>query len=427
MPAPWFSVATHFKGLSEVHGSVNNPQIVEMFKVSAHAEIKDDETPWCAAFVGGCLRLSGYASSGSVGARSYRTFGDDLKQEPRRGCIVVFWRGSPTSETGHVAFFDHDDGDNVAVLGGNQGDSVAIAKFPKSRVLAYRWPTVTAPLPTNTILPNILTIDPTTAPPHVLLGTTPVGGLMPAPSAGALAEGAQGREVVALQTALAAQGFQPGTIDGEFGPLTGTAVANFQRARSLAATGTADPATLNALGLAQAETAAAPLAGSTGSTTMQPQDLLKIVLDALVAGKQAGAAPVSPTPVASAASPIDISQVLQVAIAALAGRPVAGAVMPSPGASSGPAPPVLSAIDKVLGGEALAGKKTMLSVVAYVILAILQAVGVAGTATGATATPTGSILTTLIGAFGALGGLSKIDRVVQSLGMIASQVTAPQK
>jgi peptidoglycan hydrolase-like protein with peptidoglycan-binding domain len=256
---------------------------------------------------------------------------------------------------------------------------------------------------------------------------------MPAPSAGTLAEGAQGRDVVALQTALAAQGFQPGTIDGEFGPLTGTAVTNFQRLRNLAVTGTADPATLQALGLAQVETAAAPIAsaapiaGQVGSTTMQPQDVLKIVLDALVAGKQAGAAPASPTPVTSAAGPIDISQVLQVAIAALAGKPVAGAVVPSPGAPTGTAAPVLSTIDKVFGGEALAGKKTMLSVIAYVILAILQAVGVAGTATGATATPTGSILTTLIGAFGALGGLSKIDRVVQTLGVIANQVTAPQK
>jgi hypothetical protein len=58
-------------------------------------------------------------------------------------------------------------------------------------------------------------------------------------------------------------------------------------------------------------------------------------------------------------------------------------------------------------------------VVAYVIMAILQAVGVAGTATGPTATPTGQILTTLIGGFGALGLLGKVDRVTNILGLLA--------
>jgi hypothetical protein len=57
----------------------------------------------------------------------------------------------------------------------------------------------------------------------------------------------------------------------------------------------------------------------------------------------------------------------------------------------------------------------------------LQAVGVAGTATGTTATTTGQILTTLIAAFGALGGVSKIDRVVQTLGLIAGAPPAAPK
>jgi uncharacterized protein (TIGR02594 family) len=82
-------------------------------------------------------------------------------------------------------------------------------------------------------------------------------------------------------------------------------------------------------------------------------------------------------------------------------------------------PPVLSPIDNILGGQVLAGKKTALAVLAYVIMAILQAVGVAGTATGPTATPTGQILTTLIGGFGAMGLLGKVDRVTNILGLIA--------
>jgi len=61
MSAPWFSAATRFLNdhLKEAQGPANNATIVEMFRVSGHPEVKDDETPWCAAFVGACLRLSG--------------------------------------------------------------------------------------------------------------------------------------------------------------------------------------------------------------------------------------------------------------------------------------------------------------------------------------------------------------------------------
>lgn len=162
---------------------------------------------------------------------------------------------------------------------------------------------------------------------------------------------------------------------------------------------------------------------------MPLQDLLKTLIDALIT-KQQGT-PAGPTPIATPTQrPIDITQVLQTAIAALAGKP-----LPSPAAAdAGPAtaigttaPPVLSTIDQILGGQALAGKKTMLAIIAYVILAILQAAGVTGTATGPTATPTGEILTTLIGAFGALGGVAKIDRLTQMLGLVVNQGTPPQK
>ncbi len=420
MQSPWFSVATHFKGLSEVHGSVDNPQIVEMFRVSGHPEVDDDETPWCAAFVGACLRLSGYRSSGSLGARSYENFGEDLKKTPQRGCIVVFTRGDPKAATGHVAFYDHDDGNNVVVLGGNQGDAVTLAPFPKSRVLAYRMPVETAPLPTDTTLPNILTIDPANAPDHVRgIGavTAETAGPREARATEALSEGASGPEVVALQQALAAAGFQPGEIDGEFGPRTASAVSNLQSVRHLAVTGIADADTLRSLGLAVAEPARTIfptiLPGAItadGGASMQQQDILKTVLEVLAARTQ----PPVTTPATPAATGVDTSQLLQIILGALSGKPDAT----SP---TGTTPPVMSPIDKLLGGEALQGKKTPLAILAYVVLAILQSVDVAGTATGATATPTGQILTTLIGAFGGLGVLSKFDRVVQMMGIIAAK------
>jgi hypothetical protein len=159
---------------------------------------------------------------------------------------------------------------------------------------------------------------------------------------------------------------------------------------------------------------------------MQPQDILKILFDALIPKQAPAAQPPATTP----ATTLNTSQLLQVVLAALAGtklpaQPAVPAESPAPSATT--PPPVLSPIDNMLGGQMLAGKKTALAILAYVVMAILQAVGVAGTATGATATPTGQILTTLIAAFGGLGLLGKIDRGTQMLGLIAGKPATPAK
>jgi hypothetical protein len=81
--------------------------------------------------------------------------------------------------------------------------------------------------------------------------------------------------------------------------------------------------------------------------------------------------------------------------------------------------PVLSPIDKMLGGEALVGLKTPLAIAGYALMWILQTLGVMGTATGDTATSTGTVLTVLVTAFGALGVTAKFDRAFGALSTIA--------
>ena len=88
---PWYTVARSLLGEKEVSGALDNQKIVELFRILGHVEIKDDETAWCAAFVGACLELSGFTSNRNLAARSYLTLGEALG-EPREGCIVVFWR-----------------------------------------------------------------------------------------------------------------------------------------------------------------------------------------------------------------------------------------------------------------------------------------------------------------------------------------------
>jgi peptidoglycan hydrolase-like protein with peptidoglycan-binding domain len=175
-----------------------------------------------------------------------------------------------------------------------------------------------------------------------------------------LTTGSKGEQVRHLQVALANQGFQVGEIDGDYGPNTAAAVKAFQTARHLPATSVADQATLQALAIEPEPRA---------PEVLKPHDILLAIINAL---KMRAPAPDGPPAVPSDSA----ANLLQLILGALMGsRPAA--------AQSGgvPAAPILSSIDKVLGGEALVGKKTALSVIAYVVLAILKAAGVVGAAT----------------------------------------------
>ena len=65
--------------------------------------------------------------------------------------------------------------------------------------------------------------------------------------------GMSGNPVKALQRALAAHGFDPGLIDGEFGGATDAALRAFQRSEGMLADGIAGPRSLCALGLAESD------------------------------------------------------------------------------------------------------------------------------------------------------------------------------
>src|SRR5438093_1493392 len=64
-----------------------------------------------------------------------------------------------------------------------------------------------------------------------------------------LKEGATGPEVTKLQEKLKTLGFDPGSVDGEFGPATEAAVIAFQRSEGLLADGIVGPRTQAALAL----------------------------------------------------------------------------------------------------------------------------------------------------------------------------------
>lgn len=150
----WIAIARKYLGLREIKGPQHNPTILGFWSKMG-ASFKDDETPWCGAFVGGVLDEAGLTRklvAGGAMARNWLKLGNAL-EKPAVGAVVVFWRGDPKGASGHVGFVvGQDKAGNLAVLGGNQGDKVSIAFFPKSRVLGYRWPSI-APSPERYNLP----------------------------------------------------------------------------------------------------------------------------------------------------------------------------------------------------------------------------------------------------------------------------------
>jgi uncharacterized protein (TIGR02594 family) len=135
----WVELARDYLGTAEIPGSRNNKDIVAMHQaVSGVAH--DDSVPWCAAYVGTVLAKSAIKGSGSLMARSYSRWGDPVDEDnPPVGAIVVL-SSSRGPASGHVGFCVGVDSAFVHLLGGNQGDKVSIAKFPKGKIVAARWP-----------------------------------------------------------------------------------------------------------------------------------------------------------------------------------------------------------------------------------------------------------------------------------------------
>jgi uncharacterized protein (TIGR02594 family) len=136
MNIPWLVEAYNFIGLAEIKGPVHKEEILQFWKDIKRGGIKNDETPWCAAFVGAMLERAGIHSTRYESASSYSVWGIRLPA-PKPGCIVVFKR----SGGGHVGFVvGITDKGLLQVLGGNQSDAVNIKEFTTDKVVAYRWP-----------------------------------------------------------------------------------------------------------------------------------------------------------------------------------------------------------------------------------------------------------------------------------------------
>ena len=135
----YYDEASKWIGLKEIPGEQHNKKIAEMFFRVGHGWVKDDETPWCAAFVGSVIGASGGKSTRALNARSYLEWGEAVDvSDAQRGDVVVLWRKDKDGPYGHVGFFDRISGGKIYLLGGNQNNQVSIAHYPLDRLLSIR-------------------------------------------------------------------------------------------------------------------------------------------------------------------------------------------------------------------------------------------------------------------------------------------------
>jgi uncharacterized protein (TIGR02594 family) len=134
----WLTLAWADLGVAETPGPDHTARVVGYYGDVGHPNVTDDETAWCAAFLGSCLERSGVRSPRSLAARSYLDWGEPVG-EFRCGAVAVLSRTADPA-LGHVGFLIGETADNLILLGGNQGDRVSVEAFPRARLLALRWP-----------------------------------------------------------------------------------------------------------------------------------------------------------------------------------------------------------------------------------------------------------------------------------------------
>ena len=133
----WMEIAKGYVGLKEIPGKRHNSTILSWL-AKLGAWWRDDETPWCGVFVAHCMREAGLpVPQYWMRARAWADYGANLRStHVAPGAILVFARQGG----GHVGFYAGEDASFFYVLGGNQSNSVNVAKIAKARCIAIRWP-----------------------------------------------------------------------------------------------------------------------------------------------------------------------------------------------------------------------------------------------------------------------------------------------
>jgi uncharacterized protein (TIGR02594 family) len=144
IPVTAFQLAQRFIGIREIPGAKDNPQVLAMLRLD-QSWPTHDEVPWCSAFVNYIAWLLRLPRSKDLRSRSWLSVGVPIEIQAAQPSfdVVILNRGSAAGPEvldapGHVGFFAGNMQGRIAILGGNQGDSVSVAAFPSQDVLGMR-------------------------------------------------------------------------------------------------------------------------------------------------------------------------------------------------------------------------------------------------------------------------------------------------
>jgi uncharacterized protein (TIGR02594 family) len=138
---PWLEEAFRLMGTREQPGRGSNEAIMGWAEELELTSYNDDDIPWCGLFTAHCVgsQLPEEAlPSNPLRARNWQRLG--ISTSPQLGAVMVFWRGTPNGGKGHVGFYWAEDDGAYHILGGNQSNSVTVARVSKDRLLQARWP-----------------------------------------------------------------------------------------------------------------------------------------------------------------------------------------------------------------------------------------------------------------------------------------------
>lgn len=129
--------AMQYYATEAVPGGASNPLVLGFFQKAGHPEIKNDDTPWCAAFLDSIARQVGAPSTSSLLALDWLKIGHPI-ESPAFGDVVCFDWTKIGESGGHVGLVVALFPTLIYVLGGNESNRVQISAYNPRAVAGFR-------------------------------------------------------------------------------------------------------------------------------------------------------------------------------------------------------------------------------------------------------------------------------------------------
>lgn len=143
----WMPIAWKEKGISEIKGPKTNPRVMEYHEASGFtwargnpATLDDSRSidAWCSSFVTWVLMKAGY-SKDKLAKQPFRarmwhdSWANGINiSEPIYGCL-----GVQQNHVGFIVGYKKGDNNTLAMLGGNQNDTVKVSFYSKSKFKGF--------------------------------------------------------------------------------------------------------------------------------------------------------------------------------------------------------------------------------------------------------------------------------------------------